>query len=423
MKDIKLQSKYKSNERWMYVILGIIIMMCLGTVYSWSVFRLPVEKYYNIGSTQSGLPYMTSLAFYALFMFISGRYIDKFSPRLIISIGAILVAIGWTLSSYAPNIYVLTVTYGGIIGAGVGISYGAPMTVVAKWFPEKKGLLVGVVLLGFGLSPLITAPIARHLIEAYGIMQSFKLLGASFVIIIPVLSYPFKYPSQEQYGNTKVASNKVKNIDDISTEKMIKSKSFKGLYFSFIIGSMIGLMLIGMTSNVGTQLIKLPSDRVALLISIFAVFNGMGRPIFGWLTDKLSTKKTIFISYGLITTAAIIMLMAKEGSVVLFSIAFSIFWFNLGGWLAIAPTSTLAMFGTKYYSQNYGVVFTAYGIGAIIGVLASGAILDILKNYHSIFYFIIVLCIIGVFLNLISNRKKELVVASKSIGFTGYLKK
>jgi OFA family oxalate/formate antiporter-like MFS transporter len=393
------QSDIKLKQRWIYVILGIIIMMCLGTVYSWSVFRLHIEELYNIGSTQSGLPYMVSLAFYSLFMFLTGKYLNKYSPRIIISIGALLVALGWILSSFAPNVYVLTITYGVIIGAGMGIAYGPPMTVVAKWFPEKKGLAVGLILIGFGLSPLVTAPLVRILIENYGVMKTFMILGISFGIIIPLLSYPFKYPSDSDTRNLKTTSSTKNDINNITTAEMIKSENFKGLYFNFIIGTMIGLMLIGMTSNVGVKFIKLSPKTVALLISVFAVFNGLGRPIFGLLTDKLSAKKTMLISYGLIITAALLMLMAHEGSLLIFSIAFSIFWFNLGGWLAIAPTSTLSIYGTKHYSENYGVVFTAYGIGAIIGVLASGLLMDVFHNYHSIFYFVIGLCTIGIFLS------------------------
>jgi OFA family oxalate/formate antiporter-like MFS transporter len=394
------QNHITLRQRWIYVILGIIIMMCLGTVYSWSVFRLPIENSFNIGSTQSGLPYMISLAFYALFMFLTGKFLDKYNPRIIISLGALLVALGWILSAYAPNIYVLTITYGVIIGAGVGIAYGAPMTVVAKWFPEKKGLVVGLVLIGFGLSPLITAPLARNLIENYGLTKTFLMLGISFGIIIPLLSYPFRYPSDSESKNLQTTSNtKVYIINDTSTSKMIKSQNFKGLYFNFIIGTMIGLMLIGITSNVGVELIKLSPKTVALLMTIFAIFNGIGRPVFGLLTDKFSSKKAMLISYGLIITAALLMLMANEGSLLLFTVAFSIFWFNLGGWLAIAPTSTLAMYGTKHYSQNYGVVFTAYGIGAIIGVSTSGLLIDLFQNYHSIFYFVIGLCAIGILLS------------------------
>lgn len=405
MTNINVEQNIKRNKRWLYVFLGILIMMCLGTVYSWSVFRISVEKLYNIGSAQSGLPYMTSLAFYALFMLITGRYIDKYSPRLIVFIGGLLVGGGWILSGLAENIYILALTYGVVTGAGVGIVYGVPMTVVAKWFPEKKGLIVGFVLIGFGLSPFITAPIARYLIEVYGIMKAFQILGLSFIVIIPTLSYPFRYPSKLK-ANLEVIIDEKMNLKDVPTKFMVKSKSFKGLYLSFMLGTMIGLMIIGMTSNVGIELIKLSPSKVALLMSLFAVFNGIGRPIFGWLTDRLSQRKAMLTSYVLIAFAAILMIIAKEGSISLYIIAFSIFWFNLGGWLAIAPASTLGLYGTKYYSQNYGVVFTAYGIGAIVGVYTSGMLKDTFGSYQAVFYFIIASCMIGILLSqsMIKNK-------------------
>lgn len=392
------QSIQKLGQRFVYVFSGIIIMMCLGTVYSWSVFRIPVERHFGIGTMLSGLPYMVSLAFYALSMFITGRYIDRYSPKSIILVGGVLVGLGWVLSGYAANIYVLTLTYGILLGIGVGIIYGVPITAAARWFPKKKGLMVGIVLAGFGLSPFVTAPMAGHMIESYGIMQSFQLLGLIFGIIIVLLAFLFRYPAKV-VSDQKDETYSIDWNDEINSKEMVKTGSFKGLYLNFIVGTMIGLTLIGMTSNIGVELIHLDPKTVAFLVSIFAVFNGLGRPIFGWITDKLSHKRAMLISFISIMLGALLMLAAKEGSLLLFTIAFSIFWFNLGGWLAIAPTSTLSLYGTRYYSQNYGVVFTAYGIGAILGVLISGYLKEIHQGYHSIFYFIIVLCFIGIVLS------------------------
>ncbi|KDR96542.1 Sugar phosphate permease [Peptoclostridium litorale DSM 5388] len=392
----EINTNVESKKRWLYVFLGIIIMMCLGTVYSWSVFRISIEKIFDIGAAQSGLPYMISLASYAVFMLLTGKHLDKYSPRTIIFIGSLLVGGGWILSGFANNIYVLTCTYGLITGAGVGIVYGVPMTVAAKWFPEKKGLIVGLVLVGFGLSPFITAPIAGYLIETYGVMAAFKILGAAFIVLMPAVAYPLSYPVESGYESAGKIRGASAAAHGTSTSDMIKAKSFKGLYLSFMIGAMIGLMLIGMTSNVGIELIKLSKGKVVLLMSLFAVFNGVGRPTFGWITDRFSHKKAMLISYVLIIIASVFMLMAGDGSVMLYAAAFSIFWFNLGGWLAIAPTSTIAMYGAKHYSQNYGVIFTAYGIGAIIGVLASGMIKDAFSSYYAVFYFVIALCILGI---------------------------
>ena len=293
---ISLDLKKSTNsKRWKYVILGIILMMLLGTVYSYSVFRLAVQNYFEVDFTSSGLPYMASLAFYSFFMFVTGRFIDRFHPRNIMIFGSLLVALGWILSAFAPNIYVLTLTYGVISGAGVGIAYGVPMTVVARWFPEKKGFAVGLVLVGFGLSPLITAPLARTIVELVGLTRAFLILGAGFAVFLPVLSYFFEYPELEASSQIKEEGKSVK-VSGYTTKEMLKDKSFKGLYINFIIGTTIGLMLVGMTTSIGVEYVELTATKVTMLMTIFAIFNGMGRPTFGWLTDRLSPRKAMLLS-------------------------------------------------------------------------------------------------------------------------------
>jgi MFS transporter, OFA family, oxalate/formate antiporter len=405
MNKVKLNRNYVNERRrhkvilrWGYVFFGIIIMMCLGTVYSYSVIRLSIEKTFNIGSTQSGMPYMAALATYAMSMFLTGKFLDRYKPRNFIILGGLLVSIGWILSGFATNIMILTFTYGVIGGAGVGIAYGAPMTVVARWFPEKKGLAVGMVLIGFGLSPLVTAPLARSLVELVGIMNTFRILGISFGIVILLLSLIFKYPTDFDLFNMKIRSQTQKSPINITTSNMMQLKSFKGLYINFIIGTTIGLMLIGKTSTIGTELIGLSPKVVASLMAVFAIFNGLGRPLFGWLTDKISSKKAMILSYSLIIFSASMMLLAESGSILIYIVAFSLFWLNVGGWLAIAPTTTLALYGTQHYSQNYGVVFTAYGVGAITGVITSGILVDLNGHFEFVFYYVILLCAFGLFM-------------------------
>lgn len=389
-KGKKIKSK---GNRWIFLILGILIMMCLGTVYSYSVLRVSIERQYGIGSMLGGLPYMTSLAFYAIFMFLTGKHLERFDPRLVLVTGGLMVALGWILSAFAPSIYILTLTYGVISGAGVGIAYGVPMTAISKWFPEKKGLFVGLVLVGFGLSPVITAPLIRQLFDAYGLMSTFLTIGASFGVLIPLLSLPFRYPEM----SADVAEGaKGTVLPGLDTGDMVKSKGFKALYLNFVIGTMIGLMMVGLTTAAGTVMIDLTSSEVTGLMVLFALFNGAGRPVFGLITDRFSSGRAMLLSYLMILAAALLMLTANEGDTLKYAFSFSTFWFNLGGWLAIAPTSTQAMFGSRSYSRNYGVVFTAYGIGAIAGVLASGLLLDVFGSMSNVFFFVVLLCIFGI---------------------------
>jgi MFS family permease len=396
-------------SRWLYIFLGILMMLLLGTVYSYSVFRVALENQFSIGAAESGMPYMVSLAFYALFMFFTGRYIERFQPRTILILGGSLVALGWILSSFATNVIHLTIAYGCIGGAGVGIAYGVPISIIAKWFPDKKGLAVGLVLIGFGLSPLITAPIVSSLVEHYGVMKAFLILGVSFSVIWPVLAFTFKEPWAEKVSSYNNQNKQSGHLAEVTLKEMIKTKSFKGVYLNFIVGTMIGLMMIGMTINVGLDYFELDSSIVTSLMAIFAIFNGLGRPLFGWMTDRYSTKIAMMTSYTLIAVSAI-GLIVLNNHLVVYIITFSIFWFNLGGWLAIAPTSTLKLYGMKHYGQNYGLVFTAYGIGALAGVSSSGLLIDLHGHYHYVFYYVIFLCLVGMTLTIkyIKNESRSL---------------
>ena len=408
LQQTKLAIKY--NKRWVYIVLGIIFMMFLGTVYSYSVFRVALEKEFMIGAAESGMPYMVALAFYALFMFLTGKYIEKFEAKKILLLGGLLVSLGWILSSFVTNIFLLTITYGCISGAGVGIAYGVPMSVIAKWFPDKKGIAVGLILIGFGLSPLVTAPIARSLVESYGVMKTFFILGVSFAVLLPILAIAFKYPSDEEALVFNIKVNKsAQNSPDLTLKQMIRTKSFKGVYLNFIIGTMIGLMVVGMTINVGLDYFQLDSSTVTRTMAIFAIFNGVGRPTFGWVTDRYSSRKAMIISYFLIMSSAMGLVTLGNHSFV-YILTFSVLWFNLGGWLAIVPTSTLKLYGIKNNSQNYGLMFTAYGIGAIAGVSTSGLILDYYANYDYVFYYIIGLCMVGIILTTtyINNKTEKI---------------
>lgn len=398
MKEVRVSM---NKRKLVYVPVGVVMLLCLGTVYSWSVFRTPLEQLFNIDATQSGLPYMFFLAFYALLMPITGGFIEKYGPKIIVLVGGLFVGLGWVIAGFTTNIYIFTLAYGILGGSGVGIVYGVPLSVVTKWFPEKKGFLVGIILLGFGLSPFITAPLALHLIEVYGVMNAFKILGLAFLIIVPLLGLFLEFPPKAEMTKTTVIKR-----GEILIE-LIKSKNFIGLCICFMFGTLVGLMMIGITSPVGREIINLSPERSAMFVSIFSIFNGIGRPLFGSLTDKYGPKKAAITSYTLIMIASILMIFATEGSIVIFVIAFSLYFMNLGGWLAIAPTSTAIYFGQTNYSQNYGYVFTFYGIGAVIGTLLSGEIRSIFGTYSYVFPIIVVVALLGIITSLIFFKDEK----------------
>lgn len=191
---VKLFGMPAEKGRWIFVILGLSINLCLGSIYSWSVFRIPLQKMFTVDATASLLPFIIFLALFAFVMPFAGGPLDKYGPRNLTILGGITVGIGWILASQSSSMTMLTLAYGIIGGAGVGIAYNAPIGVAGRWFPDRRGLAVGLTVLGFGLSPLITAPSANFLISTYGALSTLGYLGIIFLILIVLLGLPLKFP-------------------------------------------------------------------------------------------------------------------------------------------------------------------------------------------------------------------------------------
>jgi MFS transporter, OFA family, oxalate/formate antiporter len=408
---VMLLGKPAEQGRWLLIPFGMIILLCLGSVYSWSIFRTPLESELGISATESLLPYTFVLVFYAVLMPITGFYIPRIGTRIITAIGGIVVGLGYIFSSFATQVGVLVFTYGVIAGTGIGIVYGVPIVVISRWFPDKKGLALGLTIVGFGLSPLITAPLANHLIEAYTVRPTLRILGIAFTAIILAISLVMKLPPKNWHPRQHTAVSTVDSTP-VYPRNLLKSRSFYGLWFCYAIATLVGLSAIGISSPVAGEIIDINPTMAARSVSLFALFNGVSRPLFGWLSDRFKPHYIAILSYTLIIIAYVLMMNAQTGQVVTYLIAFCLFWFCLGGWLAMAPTITLRFFNPDQYAQNYGVVFTAYGVGALVGTLAVGRIRDLFGSYNYVFYPMALLSIIGIAIACVLLKREKVAVES-----------
>ena len=392
--------------RWLFVAAGFLINICLGSVYAYSVFRNPVQDLFGSSTFESGLPFMVFLATFAILMFFGGRLIGNIGPKKVGIIGGSLVGGGWILSGIVPaavpSIWALILTYGVIGGAGVGLAYGGPLAVATRWFPDKKGLAVGLTIAGFGGSPFVTANLARPLIESNGPLHTFLVMGVAFLVIVIALSSMLRFPSPDwrPAGMSASAGAGVAR-PELDTGAMVRTSSFWGLFLAYTIGCLAGLMAIGISSPVATEVIQVNTATAAAMVGVFAIFNGAGRPLFGSLTDRITPRWAATISMLVILVASLVMLRAASGTTTLYAICFAALWLCLGGWLAIAPTSTVAFFGARNYARNYGVVFFAYGIGAILANIISGQSKDLFGSYDTAFIIVAVLAVVGALLSII----------------------
>jgi OFA family oxalate/formate antiporter-like MFS transporter len=398
--------------RWGLVIIGMIINLCLGTIYSWSVFVGPLTAYFSgLGQTVTAseilLPFSVFLAFFAIAMPLTGKYIDRHGPRNITIAGGILTGLGWLLASTVTSVWMLYVVYGIIGGIGVGITYGVPVAVSARWFPDRRGTAVGLTLLGFGFSAFLTANIAGLLIAGTGVMNTFRIFGIAFIILIILLALPLRFPAAgwKPSGWTAPVPRPGEEICECDRSAMVRTSAFYGLWVCYFIGCLAGLMAISIAKPVGTE-IGIEAALATFLVGIFAIFNGGGRPLFGALTDRFTPRSTALLTFVLIAVASV--LLWQVPSVPVYILAFSILWGCLGGWLAIAPTATGAYFGTCDYPRCYGVVFLAYGAGAIAGPQLAGFIKGTTGVYLAVFPYVLVLAVIGIVVALVLLRPPKM---------------
>ncbi|MEK6736453.1 MAG: OFA family MFS transporter [Pseudomonadota bacterium] len=418
--NLKLFGMEAEKGRWVLVVIGLLINVCLGSIYAFSVFRKPLETLWGIPSSQSGYPFMVFLAVFAIVMPLAGNLMARWGPKNTTILGGLLVGTGWIVASFSPDITILTILYGVIGGAGVGIVYGCPITVVAKWFPQKSGLAIGFTVMGFGVSALAIAPLMKAMLDnpGIGILNTFLYLGIAFLVVILLLAQLLSFPPSVWVpSGFKTASSETTAIPalDLTRQEMLKTRSFYALWATYTIGCLAGLMAIGIASPVGTEVAKLDATTAALAVSLFAVFNGLGRPLFGAITDKLSPKHTAMLSFAMILGVSLLVSFFGQDHALLYVFAFCVLWMCLGGWLAIAPTATGIFFGKKHYAQNYGLVFTAYGTGAILGTLISGNIKDVTGSYLGAFPIVAGLAILGMLiafigLNPVKNQQTDQVV-------------
>lgn len=388
--------------RWALVVLGMAINLCLGAIYSWSVFVQPLTDYFtktlgqNVTANDILLPFSVFLAFFAIAMPFAGKYIDRYGPRNVTIAGGILTGLGWLLASSAQSVPMLCVMYGIIGGIGVGIAYGVPVAVSARWFPDRRGLAVGLTVLGFGFSAFLTANIAGLLISSYGVMNTFRIFGVVFVVLTVLLALPLKFPpagwAPEGWTAPVLKPGEQKGCE-MTRSQMLKTRSFYGLWCCYFIGCLAGLMAISIAKPVGTEVVHIGSGLAIFLVGFFAIFNGGGRPVFGALTDRFTPKNTAVLSFALIAAAAF--LMWQFPTELVYILAFAILWGCLGGWLAIAPAACGSYFGTCDYPRCYGVLFLAYGAGAIAGPQLAGFIKTSSGSYLGVFPYVSVLAIAG----------------------------
>lgn len=398
----------KVFNRWLIVGSAILIQLCLGAIYAWSVFRIPLQQSVANGGlglspSQATLPFSLVLIFFAIATIIGGRWQDKAGPRLVATVGGIILGAGMLIAAFSRSFIWLTIGYGIISGFGIGFTYVCPVATGIKWFPDKRGMITGLSVAGFGAGALIVAPLARSLIDKVGVFSTLAILGITFLVVITLGAQILRNPPSEWKPEGWNPPEKTKETKlDFGPGEMLSSLSFYLVWITYFFGCLAGLMIIAQTSPIGQELVGLTPKVAALAVGTLAIFNAVGRIFWGRLSDMLGRKRTLFIML-LINGGAILLYNTIEVFPIYYWIGIYIVGLCFGGYLAIFPAITADFYGTKNIGINYGLVFTAYGVGGLLGTLFAPRVLEITKSYSMAFVVTGILCLLGAVIALISR--------------------
>ncbi len=396
-----------SINRWWRVVGGMSMNLALGTLYAWSIFVAPLEKQFGWKRAQTSNVFTIAVVVFALTFIIAGRLQDKFGPFWISLVGGVLVSLGFFLCAYTTSLNYLYVCFGVIGGLGNGFGYATPIPVMAKWFPDKRGLAVGLAVAGYGGGSAIFGPLANlKLIPAYGLATTFQILGVIFLVMTLFGAFLLKNPPagyKPAGWAPKPAAKAAATIHEFTPGEMMGTPAFYFMWIAYALGCSAGLMVISQLVPFAKS-VGIPGAALATLgLVVGAAGNASGRILSGWMSDALGRLNVLRLMIAISMIAMPILYKVGGNVTMLYIVVFVVYW-CYGTQLSVNASTTSDFWGTKNAGINYGLLFTAWGVAGIIGPRIGGVLFDKYKNYQAAFYTAAVLAAVALVCELLAKR-------------------
>lgn len=388
-------------NRWTILWASTIINLCVGAVYAFSIFALPLTAVFDVSMGEIMMAFTINAAISPIPMILGGKLNDKGHAKTAIILGGSMFGLGFILSGFATAPWMLYITYGLIAGIGQGIVYSSTIGNTAKLFPDKRGLAAGVVTAGYGGGTIFISPIANSLISSNGVQSTLMTLGGAFLVIILGCSFLFKAAPVGYIpeGWTPPATVKKGGVN-IPWNEMIKKPIFYVIASMFLIGALSGMMVTSNASVIGQTMFGLTAASAALYVSLYSFSNCVGRIFWGAVSDKIGRFKCLLMIYAVI--AAMMLTIALSTSVVGFVVAIVGIGLCFGGTMGIFPSIVGEKFGMKYYGVNYGVVFIGYSGAAFFGPRIAASVAAANDGmFTNAFYIALVISLVGLALTFV----------------------
>ncbi|MGC1466663.1 MAG: oxalate/formate MFS antiporter [Pseudolabrys sp.] len=398
-------------NRWSQLVLGLIAMMAISSPqYVWTLFTGPLNQ--KLGTTLAELQWTFSLLIILQTWCspLQAYLVDRFGPRLLISVGAAMSGGGWVLSSYVDNIWALYFTYGVICGFGTGIIYVGIIGLMVRWFPDRRGLATGLAAAGYGFGAFFTSFPIDSMIKSSGYAHTLVVWGIVQGVIGIVAAQWLRVPPEGWVpeGYTPATATTAQSKRSYTPQEMLKNPVFWLLFLMMSMMSTSGLMV---TSNVGpfarefgvAQVMVLGMAALPLSLTLSRVTNGLTRPFFGWVSDHIGREMTMFVAFSL-EAVAILILFAFIDRPALFVVLTGLVFFGWGEIFSLFPSTLTDTFGPKFAATNYGFLYIAQGVGSILGGPAAAYLKQITGSWTSVFIIVAALDIITALLAVTALR-------------------
>jgi len=351
------------NRGWTVTMAGLGINLALGILYAYSMLKADIAK---LLGANAGDPYAFACLSFAVSMILGGKMQDKFGPRLTAILGGLFVGAGFIVCAQSTGYWGWVIGFGILAGLGFGFGYSAATPPALKWFsPTKTGLIAGIVVAGFGIAPVYLAPVCKYLLGAYGLQGTMNILGISFIIIVCgmamfVVNPPAGYVAE---GSTSAAAKKA-TVADKTPREVLRDSRLYTLWIAFFIGAGAGLMVIGSIAGMAKNSM---GEYAFIAVAVMAIGNAGGRVIAGLVSDKIGRANTLTIMLlfqAILMFVAIPVISGGNANGIIITLLATFIGFNYGTNLCLFPSFTKDFWGSKNYGMNYGILFTAWGVGA-----------------------------------------------------------
>lgn len=401
-------SNVSPKKRWVVAICGIILMLLLGTVYGWSVFKKPLMESHGWSGIEVSMTFSIAIFFIGISAAFGGKFVDKAGARKVATVAAILFGIGTLLAGVADSIgskWLLWLGYGLIGGIGNGLGYITPIAILVRWFPDKKGIITGLAVMGFGFGAAIMGQIVPLIIPSIGISGTFYLFGAIFLVVLLIVAQKLSNPPQDWIAPTsrKSAQPSVSTSIDINTA--IKMPQFYLLWLVLFINVTAGIALLSNLSPMAQDRFAISAVVAGTMVLVGSIFNGLGRILWAAISDKIG-RKTVFLLI-LATQIPVFIILPSVTSVVAFAILACYILLCYGGGFATMPSFAADTFGSKNMGSIYGKILIAWGIAGAVGPNLMEYIKKSTDSFAVAFYIAAGMLAVGFILALLYRRPES----------------